>query len=48
VTAEIGGDKVIMAAYAHELRRYGIKHGLTNYAAAYATGLLLAVRSFRL
>jgi len=44
VTAEIAGDKVIMAAYSHELRRYGIKHGLTNYAAAYATGLLLARR----
>jgi len=44
VTAEIGGDKIIQAAYAHELRRYGIKHGLTNYAAAYATGLLLARR----
>jgi large subunit ribosomal protein L5e len=33
-----------MAAYAHELRRYGIKHGLTNWASAYATGLLLARR----
>jgi len=44
VTAEIGGDKVIMAAYAHELKRYGIKHGLTNWSAAYATGLLLARR----
>jgi large subunit ribosomal protein L5e len=33
-----------MAAYAHELPRYGIKHGLTNWAAAYATGLLLARR----
>lgn len=32
------------AAYAHELPRYGIKTGLTNYAAAYATGLLLARR----
>lgn len=32
------------AAYSHELPRYGIKLGLTNYAAAYATGLLLARR----
>ena len=32
-------------AYAHELKRYGIKHGLTNWAAAYATGLLLARRA---
>jgi len=44
VQSEIGGDKVFMAAYAHELPRYGIKHGLTNWAAAYATGLLLARR----
>jgi len=40
----IKGDRVLTAAYAHELPRYGIKLGLTNYAAAYATGLLLARR----
>jgi large subunit ribosomal protein L5e len=34
----------LAAAYAHELPKYGIKHGLTNWAAAYATGLLLARR----
>jgi large subunit ribosomal protein L5e len=34
----------ICAAYAHELPRYGIKVGLTNYAAAYCTGLLIARR----
>jgi len=34
----------LAAAYAHELPRYGIKVGLTNYAACYATGLLLARR----
>ncbi|KAJ4993285.1 60s ribosomal protein l5 [Stagonosporopsis vannaccii] len=44
VTSEIGGDKVFMAAYAHELKPYGITHGLTNWSAAYATGLLLARR----
>ncbi|KAF2005700.1 60S ribosomal protein L5-B [Amniculicola lignicola CBS 123094] len=44
ITSELGGDKVFMAAYAHELKRYGITHGLTNWAAAYATGLLLARR----
>ena len=44
VSSEIGGDKVLVAAYAHELKVYGIKHGLTNWAAAYATGLLLARR----
>jgi len=35
---------VVAAAYAHELPRYGLKVGLTNYSAAYATGLLLARR----
>ena len=39
------GDKVFTSAYSHELPRYGIKHGLTNWAAAYATGLLLARRT---
>lgn len=42
--AKIEGDVIICAAYAHELPRYGIKVGLTNYAAAYCTGLLLARR----
>jgi large subunit ribosomal protein L5e len=44
VTSEISGDKVFMSAYAHELKAYGIDHGLTNWAAAYATGLLIARR----
>lgn len=44
VSAHMEGDKVLMAAYSHELKRYGITHGLTNWAAAYATGLLLARR----
>jgi large subunit ribosomal protein L5e len=44
VTSEISGDKVFCAAYSHELRAYGIEHGLTNWAAAYATGLLIARR----
>ncbi|RPA72911.1 60S ribosomal protein L5 [Ascobolus immersus RN42] len=47
VTSEIVGDKVFVAAYAHELKRYGIKHGLTNWAAAYATGLLCARRALK-
>ncbi|XP_041368759.1 60S ribosomal protein L5-A-like [Gigantopelta aegis] len=42
--ARIEGDVVVMAAYAHELSHYGVKVGLTNYAAAYCTGLLLARR----
>jgi len=44
VYSEIVGDKVMAAAYAHELPRYGLKLGLTNYAAAYCVGLLLARR----
>lgn len=42
--SKIEGDKVIAAAYSHELPKYGIKVGLTNYAAAYCTGLLAARR----
>ncbi|CAL1295222.1 unnamed protein product [Larinioides sclopetarius] len=45
--ARIEGDVIVCAAYAHELPRYGIKVGLTNYAAAYCTGLLLARRLLR-
>mmetsp|Transcript_2248 Transcript_2248/g.6074 ORF Transcript_2248/g.6074 Transcript_2248/m.6074 type:complete len:298 (-) Transcript_2248:157-1050(-) len=44
VRALIVGDEVVCAAYAHELPRYGIPTGLTNYSAAYATGLLAARR----
>merc|ERR1712037_653687 len=40
--ARLEGDIVICAAYSHELPRYGVKVGLTNYAASYCTGLLLA------
>jgi len=42
--ARIEGDVIVCAAYSHELPNYGIKVGLTNYAAAYCTGLLLARR----
>jgi len=44
VASKIKGDLVLAAAYAHELPRFGLKVGLTNYASAYATGLLLARR----
>merc|ERR1719238_1562312 len=44
VFSEIVGDKVMCAAYAHELPRFGLKVGLTNYAASYCVGLLLARR----
>jgi len=42
--ARIEGDVIVCAAYAHELPRYGVKVGLTNYAAAYCTGLLIGRR----
>jgi len=44
VYARIVGDFVMTAAYSHELPRFGLPVGLTNYAACYATGLLLARR----
>ncbi|KAJ1381417.1 Ribosomal protein L5 eukaryotic/L18 archaeal [Sesbania bispinosa] len=44
ISASIAGDIVLAAAYAHELPHYGLEVGLTNYAAAYCTGLLLARR----
>jgi len=44
ITATIEGDRVLAAAYSHELSRYGLKVGLTNYSAAYCVGLLLARR----
>ncbi|KAL0731379.1 hypothetical protein Bca4012_027473 [Brassica carinata] len=44
LSATITGDIVLASAYAHELPRYGLKAGLTNYAAAYCIGLLLAHR----
>jgi len=42
--ADLTHDVCLASAYAHELPQYGIKLGLTNYSAAYATGLLLARR----
>lgn len=44
VSAEIIGDRVLCCATSAELPRYGVKLGLTNYAAAYCTGLLCARR----
>jgi len=43
-SSDLTHDVCLSSAYAHELPRYGISLGLTNYAAAYATGLLLARR----
>jgi len=42
--ATIQCDQILAAAYSHELTNYGVKAGLKNYAAAYATGLLIARR----
>ncbi|XP_046805751.1 60S ribosomal protein L5-like, partial [Lucilia cuprina] len=42
--SRIEGDRIVCAAYSHELPKYGVKVGLTNYAAAYCTGLLVARR----
>jgi len=45
ISATISSDIVLAAAYAHELPRFGLKvKGNKDYAAAYATGLLLARR----
>ncbi|GAV86823.1 Ribosomal_L18p domain-containing protein/Ribosomal_L18_c domain-containing protein [Cephalotus follicularis] len=44
ISASITGDMVLAAAYSHELPHFGLEVGLTNYAAAYCTGLLLARR----
>lgn len=40
----ITGDRVLCQALSNELPRYGVEAGLTNYAAAYCTGLLCARR----
>jgi large subunit ribosomal protein L5e len=38
------GDRIVESAYSHELKKFGVEVGLTNYAAGYCTGLLLARR----
>ena len=47
VSSQITGDVVFTCAYAHELPRYGINHGLTNWSAAYAVGLLVGRRALQ-
>ena len=44
VVAHLDHDETICQALSTELPKYGIKLGLSNYAAAYATGLLVARR----
>ncbi|WRT65888.1 uncharacterized protein IL334_002839 [Kwoniella shivajii] len=45
VYAKIQGDVVLVHASSKELPKYGIEHGLTNWTACYATGLLVARRA---
>jgi ribosomal protein L18 len=45
IHSKLQGDIVFASAYSSELPKYGIKHGLKNWAAAYATGLLVARRA---
>ena len=47
VYATLKGDRVKCEAQSTELAHYGVKAGLTNYPAAYCTGLLLARRLLR-
>ena len=44
IYATIQGDKTLVTADSKELARFGVHAGHTNYAAAYATGLLTARR----
>ncbi len=44
IYSTIQGDRVLCQALSTELPKFGITVGLKNYAAAYATGLLLARR----
>jgi len=44
IYATIQGDRVLCQADSRELKRFGLDSGLTNYAACYATGLLVARR----
>ena len=44
IAAEVDHDITIAQALSSELPRYGVKLGLSNYAAAYCTGLLVARR----
>lgn len=43
-SSKIIGDQILCSAYSSELKKYGLKVGLTNYAACYCTGLLIARR----
>jgi len=47
IGARVDKDEVLAAAYSHELKNFGLSVGLTNYAACYCTGLLLARRALK-
>ena len=44
IYATLLGDRVLCEAQSKELKRFGLEAGLSNYSAAYGTGLLLARR----
>jgi large subunit ribosomal protein L5e len=44
IYSTIQGDRILCSAESTELKRFGVKAGLANYAACYATGLLCARR----
>jgi len=44
IYSTLKGDHVLESAYSNELPGFGVKVGLSNYAACYATGLLVARR----
>jgi len=43
-SSDLNHDVCLASAYSHELKRYGVSLGLTNWAAFYCVGLLLARR----
>lgn len=45
VKAYLDGDRIVSYADSTELKKYGVDFGLTNYFAAYATGLLCGRRA---
>jgi len=48
ISSTIKGDFIKTSADSYELRRFGLTAGLTNYSAAYCTGLLCARRLLKL
>ncbi|OQS54224.1 rpl5a [Ecytonucleospora hepatopenaei] len=45
IKAYVDGDRTVASATSTELKKYGVEFGLTNYFAAYATGMLCARRA---